>query len=85
MKFAVSTAGHDKGTYYAVIGEEADAVRVADGRLKTLEKPKRKNRKHVRLFEKNIEGEAVRNNADIIRMIREIKRKKDSDEEELHV
>jgi len=43
----VSTAGHDRGEYYLVIECDKDFIYVADGRLKTLEKPKKKNIKHV--------------------------------------
>lgn len=45
--FAVSTAGHDKGTCYVIVGEENDFFYLCDGRLKTLEAPKKKRRKHV--------------------------------------
>ena len=37
VELALSLAGHDKGHYYVVVGEEAEAVYVADGELK--EKP----------------------------------------------
>jgi ribosomal protein L14E/L6E/L27E len=44
---AVSMAGHDKGDAYVIVKEDAAYVYLCDGRLKTLEKPKRKSRKHV--------------------------------------
>ncbi len=50
---ARSTAGHDKGTLYIIIEETEQSVLVADGRLKTLEKPKRKNKKHIQLIKIN--------------------------------
>ena len=31
VELALSLAGHDKGHYYVVVGEEAEAVYVADG------------------------------------------------------
>ena len=43
----VSTAGHDRGEYYLVIECDKDFIYVANGRLKTLDKPKKKNIKHV--------------------------------------
>ena len=43
VELALSLAGHDKGHYYVVVGEEAEAVYVADGELKLLVRPKRKN------------------------------------------
>lgn len=42
VELALSLAGHDKGHYYVVVGEEAEAVYVADGELKLLARPKRK-------------------------------------------
>ena len=43
----VSIAGHDRGEYYLVIECDKDFIYVANGRLKTLDKPKKKNIKHV--------------------------------------
>ena len=45
---AVSLAGHDKDSVYAVVAEEGSMVLLADGRTRTLEKPKKKNQKHIR-------------------------------------
>ena len=47
--FAVSKAGHDQGQMYVVLKEEGDSVLLADGRLKTIESPKKKNKKHIQL------------------------------------
>ena len=44
----VSTAGRDQGDWFYVIGAEPDYLMLADGKGRTLEKPKRKKRKHVR-------------------------------------
>ena len=44
---ALAAAGHDRGTMYLVLGEDGDRVLLADGRLRKLSRPKRKNRKHV--------------------------------------
>lgn len=52
LKFAVSKAGHDKDSIYVIIKEEADMVYLADGRHKPLEKPKKKNKKHIQKIEK---------------------------------
>lgn len=52
IKLAVSRAGHDKDSIYVIVKEEADMVYLADGKLKPLEKPKRKNRKHIQVIEK---------------------------------
>ena len=50
--FACSTAGHDKGQIYVIIGESDGNVIVSDGRLKTVEKPKSKNSKHIQIIRK---------------------------------
>jgi len=52
IKLAISRAGHDKDIIYVIVKEEADLVYLADGKLKPLEKPKRKNRKHIQVIEK---------------------------------
>ena len=45
--FARSLAGHDKGRLYVVIRESGGYVYLADGKSRTLEKLKKKKRKHV--------------------------------------
>ena len=44
---ALSAAGHDRGTLYLVLSEDGRSVLLADGKLRKLSRPKRKNRKHV--------------------------------------
>lgn len=44
---AKSLAGHDKDQYYIILSVEGDWVFLADGRRRTLSKPKRKNKKHI--------------------------------------
>ena len=43
-----SRAGHDKGRLYLVIGAEGQRLLLADGRIRTLARPKVKSQKHVR-------------------------------------
>ena len=43
----VSTAGRDEGEWFYVIGEDQDCLMLANGKDRTLEKPKRKKRKHT--------------------------------------
>lgn len=71
--FARSLSGHDKGKLYIIIegtketGTE-DYVYLTDGRLKTLDKPKKKKVKHIQVIhtcEKKLEslivnGEPIR-------------------------
>lgn len=42
-----SLAGHDTGSYFVALSVEDGFAIVADGKLRTLEKPKRKNIKHL--------------------------------------
>ena len=43
----VSTAGRDSGEWFYVIAEDPIYLFLANGKDRTLEKPKRKKRKHV--------------------------------------
>ena len=45
-----SAAGHDKGQLYLVVEAEERAVLLADGKNRPLDRPKRKNVKHVQLI-----------------------------------
>jgi len=46
-RFAVSKAGHDREQVYLVIGEDEKSLYLTDGRLHPVDKPKKKNKKHV--------------------------------------
>lgn len=56
IKLAISRSGHDKDSLYVIIKEETDAVYLADGRLRPIDKPKKKNRKHIQII-KNLPKE----------------------------
>ena len=43
----LSKAGKDSGSFYAIIAEEGDFAYIADGRLRKVDKPKRKRIKHL--------------------------------------
>ncbi|MCM1047323.1 MAG: hypothetical protein NC433_02730 [Clostridiales bacterium] len=49
---ASSKAGHDKGLVYVIISEDAEYVYLADGKLRTVAKPKKKNKKHIQIIKK---------------------------------
>ena len=65
----VSTAGRDRGQWFYVIKEEPQYLYLANGKDRTLDKPKRKKRKHVekvlrsetRVAEKLRQGDKVLN------------------------
>ena len=46
---AVSMTGHDTGRYYIIVKTEGDYVYLADGRLRTLTRLKKKKRKHIQI------------------------------------
>ncbi len=47
---ARSKAGHDKGHVYVIIKEEEAYVYLADGSIRTIERPKKKKKKHVQMI-----------------------------------
>lgn len=47
---AWSRAGHDAGQLYVIMGVDAEYVFLTDGRLKPLEKPKKKKKKHIQVI-----------------------------------
>ena len=65
----VTTAGRDQGKLFYVIGTDPVYLELANGKDRTLDKPKRKKRKHVakvlrsetRVAEKLMEGDKVLN------------------------
>ena len=65
----VSTAGHDQGDWFYVIDADPIYLFLANGKDRTLDKPKRKKRKHVqkvlrsetRVAAKIMEGNKVLN------------------------
>ena len=57
----ISIMGHDRGEYYLVLDCDNDFVYLADGRLKTVNKPKKKNKKHVSRLGKSDEFIDIKN------------------------
>lgn len=51
--FGISKAGHDKDHIYIIVKEEKEYVYLADGLQRTLERPKKKKKKHVQIMNKN--------------------------------
>lgn len=50
---AYSLAGHDKGEIYLIIEETKDYVYVVDGAVRTLDRPKKKNKRHIQIIKRN--------------------------------
>ncbi len=51
-KLGRSIAGHDKGHVYAILREEGGMIYLADGNIRTLDNPKKKNPKHIQEIKK---------------------------------
>lgn len=74
---AFSKAGHDKDELFIIIKEEPEYIYLVDGKNRTLEKPKKKNKKHIQvvhfieesLLEKINENKRI-SNEDIKRAIK---------------
>ena len=56
-----SKAGHDKGSFYAVVSLEGNSAYVADGQKKTTAEPKLKKLVHL-AFTKTVLSEQTMNN-----------------------
>ena len=54
---AASKAGHDKGQIYIIVKEEDDFAYLCDGRLKPVENPKKKSKKHIQVIKRHINEE----------------------------
>lgn len=47
--YAMSTAGHDAGRWYVIQGIENEYALLCDGRIRTIDRPKRKKLKHMQI------------------------------------
>ena len=85
---AISKAGHDTGEIYVIVGEDEKYVYLCDGRLKALEKPKKKSKKHIQIIKHGIDEQLrmrLKNganvyNEEIKRAIKEFNCKKEEEE-----
>ncbi len=50
---ARSLAGHDRGNHFIILAEAGEYVILVDGISRTLEKPKKKNKKHIQVIYRN--------------------------------
>ena len=49
-ELATSKSGHDKDRLYMIVGEEGECVYLCDGRLRGVEHPKKKKKKHIQII-----------------------------------
>ena len=85
-QLAVSLAGHDKGKLYAIVREENGEAFLADGRIRTLENPKKKNLKHIRrILRLPVEAEKafleVKQDSDLVHALRLYQRSQGKEKE----
>ncbi|MCM1119918.1 MAG: KOW domain-containing RNA-binding protein [bacterium] len=57
--FARASAGHDSGILYVIVREEGAYVYLSDGRLRTVQHPKKKNRRHIQIIGSTVETELL--------------------------
>ncbi len=76
---ASSKAGHDKDSVYVIIREDGEYIYVADGTSRTVERPKRKNKKHVQVIKRKrmLEPENGFSDLEIKRTIKEYVRERE--------
>ncbi len=75
-----SKAGHDKDTVYVIVSEDAEYVYLSDGRARSVEKPKKKNKKHIQLIKKmKLDGKETFTDLNIKRCIKEYQKNKEEE------
>ncbi|MEY8337871.1 hypothetical protein AALB16_07520 [Lachnospiraceae bacterium 62-35] len=52
---AKSLAGHDKDHIFVILREEGEYVYLADGKNRTIDRPKKKKKKHIQIIYKKQE------------------------------
>ena len=61
-RIVCSKAGRDKGYFMAVVGTDGDFLLVCDGKERPLERPKKKNPRHLTVCTQRLPEEAFRSN-----------------------
>lgn len=64
-----SCYGHDKGRYYAIVKIENNFVFISDGKSRKIQKPKKKNIKHLKLTKKVLEIAQIETNKKLHRAL----------------
>jgi len=80
-RLCISKSGHDKGKYYVIVSVIDDKhVGVADGKIRTIASPKKKNLRHLFIMNSAISeirrlltGESVSSNLKLIAILDAIK------------
>ncbi|MDO5403335.1 MAG: KOW domain-containing RNA-binding protein [Eubacteriales bacterium] len=61
--FAISLAGHDKGTVYIIVDIDGEYAFLSDGRIRGLENPKKKKLRHIQVIKRKDETIQLKSNA----------------------
>ena len=70
---AKSAAGHDKGTVYVIFAADDAYVYLVDGKVRTLDKTKKKKYRHIQIIKTNNDIRDI-NDAGIRRILKEWKK-----------
>ncbi len=73
-QIVISSAGHDKGDLLMITEIEENSVFVSDGKQRPLEKPKRKNLRHVEATSYIFDVSLIATNRKLRRTINELKK-----------
>ncbi len=72
-----SKAGHDSNDIFAVVGTDANNVYICDGKERKVEKPKRKNPKHIEVTSYMVSPEEMAANGRLKKALSKIKAEAD--------
>ena len=69
----ISKAGHDSGDYFAVMDFDDRNVFISDGKQRKVEKPKKKNLKHIAVTQTVLEEDRLQTNRKLKRALADFK------------
>ena len=81
-RVAISRAGRDKGRFLAIMAVEEGRIIVCDGRERPLERPKKKNPKHLAPTSKSLAAEDLAGNRALRKALNRISKKTDDESSE---
>lgn len=64
-----SKAGHDKGSFFAILKTEEDFAYIVDGKSRTAEKPKKKKLKHLSPTHTVLDEQSMETNTEILKIL----------------
>jgi ribosomal protein L14E/L6E/L27E len=68
-QIVLSKAGKDRGSFYAIVLEDEEFAFIADGRLRKVEKPKRKRKKHLAFTKTVLDQDALETNGKLVKAL----------------